>query len=228
VGGRLLLDHAIVLVRELEAAEDLLLQAGFVLGRAGFHPGLGTRNRLVLLPRGPYLELLAVQQPGPANAAYQALLMGAHCVLGLALASGDIQASALRLSRAGVEAGLPIQACRPLPTDDGREGRQARFSLLPLPIGALGAGFAFHCQHHTPQWVWEPAPDHVNGARALRALALGAGCVAEPWTDMAPPAGTRADWVRLLQATAGSAALHFHPHGSLHCTPTGLQWRREA
>jgi hypothetical protein len=226
----LLLDHAILLVRDLLAAEQLLRDAGFTLGRAGAHPGLGTHNRLLLLERGPYLELLAVQTARAENAGYQALLAQRPAVLGLALASGDVAATAARMAAAGVSAGRPFQASRPLPATDAQPERLARFSLLPLPEAPVAGGFAFHCQHHTPQWVWEEAPAHTNRTQALIALSGAWAAPPEPWSDMTAPAGTRASWVALRPAAPAPServpaqALHFDTGARLVCGAGGLSW----
>jgi hypothetical protein len=223
VSDPLLLDHAIVLVRDLPAAEATLVQAGFTLGRAGAHPGLGTHNRVVLFAEGPYLELLAVQRSDAANAHYQAMLADAPCVLGLALASADIAATADRLARAGLSARPALQASRPVPGHGGGIERLARFSLLPLPPGALPVAFAFHCQHHDPALVWEPAPAHPNGVQALRRVAAPGQLLVSPCSDSLAPAGTRAGWVQLQLTADGQAALHFDTGVALRCTAAGLQ-----
>ncbi len=199
-----LLDHAIVLVRDLRAAEAVLEGAGFALGRAGEHPGLGTHNRLVLFDDGPYLELLAVLTPLPDNAPYRALLADRACALGLALHSADALATWQRLTMAGLEPAPVIEASRPLP-----DGRIARFSLVRFGPGRLPAEFGFYCQHHTPQAVWEvpaarparpaqraegrrivavaPAPDVAPLHPALAAeTAVTPGCGAAPVVMQAP------------------------------------------
>jgi hypothetical protein len=180
----LLLDHAIVLVRELRAAEGVLQDAGFVLGRGGEHPGLGTHNRLVMFGGGPYLELLAVHTPLADNAPYRALLARSACALGLALHSADVQATRRRLlepAATGTEPGEVIEASRALP-----DGRIARFSILRVAPGALPAAFGFFCQHHTPDAVWEDAPAPAQGPRiaalqpATDATLLHPALAAEP------------------------------------------------
>jgi hypothetical protein len=169
----LLLDHAIVLVRELHAAEQVLQDAGFALGRSGQHPGLGTHNRLVMFGGGPYLELLAVHTPLPDNAAYRALLAERACTLGLALHSADVPATRQRLlttDMSCIDIGSVIDAARPLP-----DGRVARFSILRLAPRALPTAFGFFCQHHTPAAVWENP-----GAPGPRIAALQASSDAAP------------------------------------------------
>jgi hypothetical protein len=221
---KLLLDHAIVLVRDLRAAEAVLIDAGIVLGRSGEHPGLGTHNRLVLFEQGPYLELLAVHTPQPDNAAYRALLQDRASALGLALHSADLQATRARLLAAGRPVGDVLHAARPMP-----DGGVARFSLLRLAPGGVPADFAFFCQHHTPERVWEAAsqPANPHGLRALQpgsaapaldavlgaehAVTPGCGAVA---VDVLPPARhglATLRWADGARLVIGHEALSYSP-----------------
>jgi hypothetical protein len=199
----LAIDHVVLLVPDLPAAESALAAAGLVPGRAGAHPGLGTVNRLLMFERGPYLELLAVAEALPANARYRRLLAEAAgaAVAGLALAVDDPAELAWRLDAAGVPRGEAFEARRPLPDEPGAPpARVARFGLLPIDAAATPGGFAFGCHHATPELVWEPAPAQPAFARGIESLALGwaaalarrLAATADRGAEGLPPAGTRA------------------------------------
>jgi hypothetical protein len=198
----LIVDHVIVLVADLARSEDALSACGFTLGRAGAHPTLGTHNRLVLFAHGPYLELLSVAEPLPANALHRRLLAARGTLLGLALAASVDRPIQPALAAVGV-ASRQQMIERPLP-----DATHARFVLtLPEVDGTL----VFYCAHLTPERVWEPAPVHAAGLRGMDALALPP--TLHPLLDWpsveAPPAGTRAAPVRLERACDAGGAIGF-------------------
>lgn len=161
------LDHAILAVRDLEAAGAAFAAAGFLVTPETRHSAaMGTANRCVML-HGSYIELLAIVEETPANAPWRALLAAGPRLAGLALASDDIAASAASLSAAGVRA----QATRHFEraTDHGN----LRFSIIRIEPEETPGLQCLFCQHHTRDRVWLPdLLDHPNGATTLDAIAL--------------------------------------------------------
>jgi hypothetical protein len=115
-------DHVIYGTADLDAtAARLRAQLGLLATDGGRHDGLGTRNRIVPLGDGSFLELLAVADPGEATrsklgAALQAAIARGEGLLGWAVAVEDLQPVVERL-------GTPI-------THVGRQGMTARLTGL--------------------------------------------------------------------------------------------------
>jgi len=58
------IDHAVILVRDLERARDTYARLGFTLTPRGTH-SLGSQNHCIMFGRD-YLELMALPKPHPA------------------------------------------------------------------------------------------------------------------------------------------------------------------
>ena len=71
------LDHALVLVEDLDRARDRFAALGFTLSPRGLHSAQrGTANHTIML-EGAYIELLGVLTPTPLNAERRASLAAA-------------------------------------------------------------------------------------------------------------------------------------------------------
>ncbi|HEV7883907.1 MAG TPA: VOC family protein [Solirubrobacteraceae bacterium] len=114
------IDHVIYGTADLDAAATRVrAQLGLVSVNGGRHDGLGTRNRIVPLGDGSFLELLAVADPGEAKrsalgAALQSAIARGDGLVGWAVAVDDLQPVVERL-------GTPI-------THVGRQGKTARLT----------------------------------------------------------------------------------------------------
>ncbi len=161
------LDHAVILVRDLERARDTYERLGFSLTPLGRH-SLGSRNHCIMFARD-YLELMALPaSPPPALQRFAERLARGEGVGALALATDDAIAAHGELLRAGIAAEAPLALSRPV------EGLgEARFTLVPLPPEATPGLHTFVCQHHTRELVWRPEYQrHALGAVAIDAVAL--------------------------------------------------------
>jgi catechol 2,3-dioxygenase-like lactoylglutathione lyase family enzyme len=174
------LDHVGVACADLDAAAAEWEGLGFRLtglarhmarGPDGAMAPTGTANRCVMLAQG-YVELIAVVDPGRRSATLERFLAryaGIHVVT---LATPDAAAAAGRLRRAGFATEL-IESERPA----GLEGRQARFSRLPLTEAEPRLQLL---QHHTPELVWrEEELRHPNRAASLEQVIIAANAPAE-------------------------------------------------
>jgi catechol 2,3-dioxygenase-like lactoylglutathione lyase family enzyme len=116
------IDHVIYGTADLDAAATRLrAQLGLLAVNGGCHDGLGTRNRIVPLGDGSYLELLAIADPGEAKrsalgAALQSAIARGEGLLGWAVAVDDLQPVIERLGTAT--------------THVGRQGMTARLTGL--------------------------------------------------------------------------------------------------
>ena len=162
------LDHAILLVRDLDVAAAAMLRLGFRPTPRGVHSErMGTQNATVVLPdRTTYFELLSVATPTPDNAARRALLERREGLGGVAFQTPDARGAALEFAAAGIAAGGAIDFARPVALPTGV--RDAAFTVAPVSAAATPGAFAFVCQHHSPDVVWRgDYLNQPNGARAV-------------------------------------------------------------
>lgn len=161
------IDHVVVLVPDLDAAGTAFEAAGFhVTPKAQHSPAMGTANRCIML-QGSYVELLGIDTETPANATWRALLASGSGIRGIALRSGDIEASAAQLEALGI----PAEAVRHFSRQT--EAGELRFSITRIDPQATPGLQCLVCQHHTADLLWIPdAMRHENGASRMRSVAL--------------------------------------------------------
>ena len=164
------LDHAVILVKDLDRASETYARMGFTLAPRGFH-SLGSQNHCIMFG-SDYLELMALPPAPPAAFQYFAdFLAKGEGVGALALATDDAKAAHADFTRAGIAAEAPLALSRPV-ADLG----EARFTLVQLPP-ALTPGFrSFVCEHHTRELVWRPElQQHALGAMAIDSVVVATG-----------------------------------------------------
>ena len=144
------IDHAMILVRDLDRARDTYARMGFTLTPRGVH-SLGSQNHCIMFGRD-YLELMALPASPPAAYHFYAdFLAKGEGVGALALATDDAAAAYAELTQAGIAADPPLALSRPV-EDLG----EARFTLVQLPPAETPGFRTFVCQHHTRDIVWRP------------------------------------------------------------------------
>jgi catechol 2,3-dioxygenase-like lactoylglutathione lyase family enzyme len=169
-------DHAIIGVRDLEAAITRWRELGFEVAEGGRHPGRGTRNAIVRFGLD-YLELISVYSREEALAAggngrVAATFLDGHegGLLGYALATDDMEALARRCAEAGLEATGPISRERLRP-----DGRLLRWRLL-IPFGASWLTpwpmFIQWDARDAERLAWERPGVHPNGVRGVASVRL--------------------------------------------------------
>lgn len=191
------LDHAIVLVRNLELAAGQYQQLGFTLTPRGGHPTLGTANHTIMLGHD-YVELLAVLERSAANRQWTESLDRHEGLGGMALGTTDARATREALVARGFKLPPVVDFDRPVALPGGVV--RARFTVAHLPEEASPALPAFFCQQHTREFVWRPEWQH----HANTAFGIAGMTVIHPAPDTAAVA-----YERLL----GRARVHPHPGG---------------
>lgn len=161
------IDHAVILVRDLDRARDTYQRLGFTLTPRGLH-SLGSQNHCVMFGRD-YLELMALPPEPPAAFQYFAdFLAGGEGVGALALATDDAAAAHAGLEQAGIAAEPPLALSRPVAGLG-----EARFTLVQLAPAETPGFRSFFCQHHTREIVWRPEHQrHANGAAGINSVTI--------------------------------------------------------
>jgi catechol 2,3-dioxygenase-like lactoylglutathione lyase family enzyme len=160
------IDHVVVLVRDLDKAQQTYARMGFTLTPRGFHT-LGSQNHCLMFG-SDYVELLAVPRPHPAMQYYTDFLAKGEGLGAIALATDDAHGLHSGLAADGVVADAPLDFSRPV------EGLgDARFRIVQLPPDASPGCRMFACQHFTRELVWRPETQrHPNSATEIAAVAV--------------------------------------------------------
>ena len=160
-------DHAVALVRDLDAARVRYERLGFTVAPRGVHPPeLGTGNHTVMLER-EYLELMGVLAPTAANARYRSALARREGLAALALQTTSADAVVAEMAAAGIAIDAPVDFARPVVLSDGMR-TQAAFRTAHFADGTAPGFHVFCCEHRTRHVTWRPELlSHANGAVAL-------------------------------------------------------------
>jgi catechol 2,3-dioxygenase-like lactoylglutathione lyase family enzyme len=162
------IDHAVILVRDLDRARDTYVRLGFTLTPRGYH-SLGSQNHCIMFGRD-YLELMALPKLHPAFQYFADFLARGEGVGAIALATDDAGAAHAELTRSGIAAEPPLALSRPV-----ENLGDARFTLVQLPPAQTPGFRTFLCQHHTRDIVWRPEYQrHAVGAREIESIAVAA------------------------------------------------------
>ena len=160
------LDHAVVLVHDLDRAQATYRRLGFTLTPRGYH-SLGSQNHCIMFGCD-YLELMALPKPHPAFQYFADFLARGEGLGALALATGDAVGAYAELTQKGIAAEPPLALSRPV-----QDLGEARFTLVQLPPGQTPGFRTFVCQHHTRDIVWRPEYQaHEIGATEISGVAV--------------------------------------------------------
>lgn len=232
------IDHAVVMVRDLDAAAESWKRLGFTLSPRGTHSAhMGTGNYTLMLDPD-YIELLGVLEPTEHNAPARAMLEKHEGIERVAFTAIDSAAGAEEIRARGFVPIGPTDFERPVTMPNGTTSA-AKFRTFMWPTAEAPAGMRiFACQHKTRETVWIPElMRHANGAKHLKQVLLVAPDPAKEAAHLAklidrearheadgaiavPSGGDRADFVF---ATSGQLAKRY-PGVSL----TGLAERGAA
>lgn len=163
------IDHAVVAVKDLDAAAANWKQLGFTISPRGTHSAhIGTGNYTIMLGED-YMELLGVLQATEHNAPTRTYLE--HTGGGIervAFTTPSAAAGAAELRTMGYEPIGPTDFERPVTMPDGRKAA-AKFATFQWPVKEAPGGVRlFACQHKTRETVWIPElQKHANGAHRI-------------------------------------------------------------
>jgi catechol 2,3-dioxygenase-like lactoylglutathione lyase family enzyme len=163
-------DHAVIMVRDLDRAAANWQRLGFTLSPRGTHSAkMGSGNYTIMLDPD-YIELLGVLAETEHNAPARAFLAKhGEGIERIAFTAVDSAAGADVLRARGYAALGPTDFERPVTMPDGSLSA-AKFRIFQWPLEEAPAGVRiFACQHKTREAVWIPQlMKHANGAQRLR------------------------------------------------------------
>ena len=163
-------DHAVVVVRDLDKAADNWRRFGFTVSPRGTHSAkMGSGNTTIMLDPD-YIELLGVLVETAHNAPTRAFLdRSGEGIERIAFTAVDSAAGAEEIRARGYEPLGPTDFERPVTMPDGSQSA-ARFRIFQWPLSEAPAGLRiFACQHKTRETVWIPElTKHANGAKRLK------------------------------------------------------------
>jgi hypothetical protein len=174
------LDHVVVMVDGIDAAEKQYEKLGFQVQPRGFHKKLGTANHLMIFDRD-YFEILGIVEPTPYNAERREWLKAGGGLANVALATDGADLAYEAFKAAGLNPDAPLDFDRAVEIDGRTE--HAKFRTVRIPKTNMPVVGFFVCEHLTPQFVYRPEwARHPNGARGI----VGVTVIAEQpakWAD---------------------------------------------
>jgi hypothetical protein len=168
------IDHAVVMVKELDRAAENWKRLGFTVSPRGTHSThMGSGNYTIMLDPD-YMELLGVLTSTEHNAPARAYLAKhGDGIERVALTAVDSAAGAEEIRARGYTPIGPTDFERPVTMPDGTLSA-AKFRTFQWPTAEAPGGVRiFACQHKTRETVWIPElMKHANGARRLRQVLI--------------------------------------------------------
>ena len=215
------IDHAVVMVRDLDQAAATWKKLGFTISPRGTHSAhMGSGNYTIMLDPD-YIELLGVLAPTEHNAPARAFLDKREGIERIAFTAVDSADGAEEIRARGYPPIGPTDFERPVTMPDGKLAA-AKFRTFQWPVAEAPGGVRiFACQHKTRETVWIPElMTHANGAKRLREVLLVAEEPAKEAAHLSrmidrdaregadgsvvvPSGGNRADFVFLTKAQLG-------------------------
>jgi hypothetical protein len=164
------IDHAVVVVKDLDHAAENWRRLGFTISPRGTHSAkMGSGNATIMLDPD-YIELLGVLVKTEHNAPTRAFLAKrGEGIERIAFTAADSAAGAEEIRARGYEPIGPTDFERPVTMPDGTLSA-AKFRIFQWPIAEAPGGLRiFACQHKTRETVWIPElMTHANGAKRLK------------------------------------------------------------
>jgi glyoxalase-like protein len=185
------LDHVVVMVDGIDAAQSAYQRLGFQVQPRGFHEKLGTANHLMIFDND-YFEILGIVEDTEFNAERRQWLKSGGGLANVALATDGADLAHQAFDAVGLQPDAPLSFDRAVEIDGRIE--QARFRTVRIPKTHMPVVGFFVCEHVTPQFVYRPEwARHPNGARGI----LGVTVIAEQPTK----------WIGTLEKYFGISAV---------------------
>lgn len=167
------LDHVVVMVDGIDAAEATYKKLGFQVQPRGFHKKLGTANHLMIFDTD-YFEILGIVEDTEFNAERREWLKGGGGLANVALATDGADVAYEAFRAAGLNPDAPLFFDRAVEVAGKTE--LAKFRTVRIPKDNMPVVGFFVCEHQTPEFVYRPEwAAHPNGARGI----LGVTVIAE-------------------------------------------------
>ena len=216
------IDHAVVMVKDLDKAAENYRQLGFTVSPRGTHSAhMGTGNYTIMFDPD-YMELLGVLEATEHNAPARAFLdKRGEGIERIAFTAVDSAAGAEEIRARGLTPIGPTDFERPVTLPNGTVSA-AKFRTFMWPTAEAPGGVRiFACQHKTRETVWIPElMRHANAAKRIKqtliatpepaqeAAHLGRLIDREPKAEAdgavtVPSGGDRADFVYLTLEQLG-------------------------
>jgi hypothetical protein len=168
------IDHAVVVVSDLNDAAANWKKLGFTVSPRGTHSAkMGTGNYTIMLS-DDYLELLGILSETEHNAPSRAFLARTGGgIERVAFTTPDAAAGAEEIRARGYAPLGPTDFERPVTLPNGTES-EARFRTFQWPVDEAPGGVRlFACQHKTRCNVWIPElQKHANTARRIKQVLM--------------------------------------------------------
>ena len=151
------IDHAVVMVKDLDKAAENYKRLGFTVSPRGTHSAhMGSGNYTIMFDPD-YMELLGVLRPTEHNEPARAFLeKSGEGIERIAFTAVDSARGAEEILARGYIPVGPTDFERPVTLPDGTES-EARFRTFQWPtVEAPGGVRIFACQHKTRETVWIP------------------------------------------------------------------------
>ncbi|MGH6678021.1 MAG: VOC family protein [Bradyrhizobium sp.] len=191
------IDHAVVMVKDLDTAAESWKRLGFTVSPRGTHSAhMGSGNTTIMLDPD-YIELLGVLVDTEHNAPARAFLAKREGIERVAFTAVDAAAGAEEIRVRGYAPIGPTDFERPVTMPNGTLSA-AKFRTFQWPVAEAPGGVRiFACQHKTRDTVWIPElMRHANGARRLKQVLLLAS----------EPASEAAHLARMIDRDASALA----------------------
>jgi hypothetical protein len=167
------LDHVVVMVDGIDAAETAYKKLGFQVQPRGFHKKLGTANHLMIFDTD-YFEILGIVEDTEFNAERRDWLKDGGGLANVALATDGADISFDAFKAAGLNPDAPLFFDRAVEIASKIE--HAKFRTIRIPKTNMPVVGFFVCEHLTPEFVYRGEwAKHPNGARGI----LGVTVIAE-------------------------------------------------
>jgi Glyoxalase-like domain len=198
------LDHVVVMVDGIDAAEAAYKKLGFQVQPRGFHKKLGTANQLMIFDTD-YFEILGIVEPTEFNAERREWIKGGGGLANVALTTdgADIAYEAFKAAGLNPDAPLPFDRA----VEVAGKTEHAAFRTIRIPKTNMPVVGFFVCEHLTPQFVYRAEwAKHPNTAHAI----AGVTVIAEQ----------PAKWVSELEKYFGKGAVKAEGNGLVVDTGT--------